>query len=272
MSEFKFTADQKLKNGSIVILESMVNRQHYQPVNLEGNDKLIEDYLIWLYGNKHIIIRNNQYVPTESGRKIVVEFMKRYAEYIQVYDVFSLVDLENGEFAFSEYYDVSDEEWEDIANDYDKYDDVRGAVVEFKGMDRLECLFMEFLAEGDFNTTEPGWQKRIAKDALWDKMEEIANTAIPLEDLKEDDAITDIIKQGMELMVNMKHREAELDAEEAAAEANAPVDDEDFEDEEVVEEVVEYVEIVEEPEYELDYWDVYYDPFYVPVWYYDPYW
>src|SRR6202012_3566476 len=102
--------------------------------------------------------------------------MKRYTEYLKVYDVFSFVDLEKGEFAFARYYDFdSDEAWLSFT-DNERFDDLRIAVAIFKKLDPAEIVFMSFINENRFDTTAAGRQIDLVSDNSWKEIEEICET------------------------------------------------------------------------------------------------
>ena len=63
------------------------------------------------------IEKNELYIPSTKGRDLLKQFMARYSEYLTMFDIFSAVDLEGGEFAFSSYFEFKDEQtWNEFLN------------------------------------------------------------------------------------------------------------------------------------------------------------
>lgn len=240
---------------SLVLLNEIVQFQHYFPKNLTGDDIFLSRNLELLEQNGCLRIENGKYVPTEKGRDEVVRLYNKYYEYLKLFDIFCAVDLEAGEFAFNRINDdMSDDQWNAFLNE-ERFSDVRVAVADFKGMNPIEIVFMSFLNENRFDCGVEGWQKNLTDMAIWDEIVEICNTAIDVDYLKQDGVLEDVIKQGTELAIKLIRL-----AEEPIEETEEVIE----ETEEVVEE---YVEVVEMPVYGYDYWDPYYDPYYVsPLW------
>jgi hypothetical protein len=178
-----------------------------------------------------------------------------------MFQLYGAVDLENGVFAYAEYWNMSQEQFDDYLQSK-PWEDVRIAVAEFKGIDPGEIVFMHFLNTDCFDISSKGWQIDLVSDMIWDNIVNICCTAIHKEELEADDAIKNIIIAGSELLVNLyKEEDAQrkaLDAEEAINELNKT--------QTVVETV--YVDEIIEEYYEPDYYYPYmYDPFYVsPCW------
>ena len=265
--KFKISLDERFKFITLIIISRIVNYQQYPSVKLEGWDMFIKDHVKYMESNGLLEIRNEKYIPTQKGREYLKNFFAKYFEFLKMFDVFSLVDTDSGEFAFEKYYDFNtDQEW-DKYKDQERFSDVRVAVAEFKKLSPTEIVFMSFLDEGKFETMEDGkdipkWQIAITDENLWKEIEDICNTAISLEYLRdEQEVIEDIVKKGSELMIKLFKKEKDLDTQRQQDEE---------EQEEIVETVTteEYVEVVEPPFYTYDYFDPYYDIYYVsPIWF-----
>jgi hypothetical protein len=228
---------------SIIILNEIVNNGRQFKTVFNNDDKILESLFVELLSNGYVLIKGDQYLSSDKGKEVLETFMKRYTEYLKVFDIYSFVDLEKGEFAFSSYFDfATDEGWNRFKSD-SRFDDVRIAVALFKKLNPHEIVFMSFINENRFDTTSTGWQIELLSDNIWNEIDEIVKTAITPEQLGSEDVILDIISQGSELMVNLLKKEAELNP--------VPVTSDD--DEEYEEEYVTY--------------DTYYDPYYVsPIW------
>lgn len=260
----KYQILQKDKNKyiSLVILNEVIQFQHYFPVNLTGEDVYLEHYLKLLTEKGLLTIKGGEYVPTAEGRKELETFYAKYYEYLKMFDIFCAVDLEKGEFAFSSMNSIdNDDEWFDFLAD-ERFSDVRIAVADFKGLNPTEIVFMSFLNENRFDCGVDGWQNALTSDAVWIEIEEICNTAVSREYLEPDGVLEDVIKQGT--AVAMQLIKDDEDAINALQETEETVTETVTE---TTEEVEEYVDVVDMPYYGYSYWDPYYDPYYIsPIW------
>lgn len=250
----------KTKYICLVLLNEIINFQHYFDVVPKRDEVFIEPYLHMMYVAKVLDMKDGQYIPTELGRQELVNLYEKYYDYLKMFDIFCAVDLEQGEFAFSSITSGwSDDEWVEFLEN-ERFSDVRVAVAEFKGLDPIEIVFLSFLNEGRFNVGERLWENDLTSDYVWREIEEICNTAISAEYLSEDGVLEDVIKQGTEIALKLIR-----EGEELMAEMESEYDESE---EEIIETTtVEYVDIVEEPYYSYDYYEPYYDPFYVnPLW------
>jgi hypothetical protein len=240
------TDDNKKTFKAIVILDEMVNGKHkFQTID-NGDDSVLEPLFIELMSKGYVQTAGINYQITAKGQEVLDTFMKRYTEYLKVYDIFSFVDLEKGEFAFARYFDFdTDDEWSAFANN-ERFDDMRIAVAIFKKIDPAEIVFMSFINENRFDTSSNGWQMDLVSDNDWNEIEEICKTAIKPEEVGED-AMVDIISQGSELMIKLLEEEQKQNQNSG----NGTNGGGDY--------------VVEEET--VEYYQPYYDPYYVsPVW------
>ncbi len=237
------TEDNKKTFKAIIILNEMINGTHKFKTVDNGDDSVLEPLFIELMSKEYVRTAAGAYQVTTKGMDVFNTFMKRYTEYLKVYDIFSFIDLEKGEFAFARYYDFeTDEAWFDFTNN-ERFDDLRIAVAIFKKLDPAEIVFMSFINESRFDTTAAGWQIDLISDNSWKEIEEICETAIKPEEVGES-AMLDMIGQGSDLMIKLMEEEKSQEQDN-----NTSVD------EEVVEEET------------VEYYEPYYDPYYVsPVW------
>jgi len=207
--------------GILFLLERMVNGPRSFSVLLEGNDSHLEDLLTLLMARNYVQIDSkNRYVPTREGRKIVVQFKERYQDFLKNFDCFCAVDLEEGEFAFEEFWEYEDEdEWVDYL-EQERWEDLRVAVAEYKGIDALEILFMGMINEGRIEDKKEGWQFDLVLGSVWDELVQIASSLLQVEDLAYEDeegkqisgetVIEDIIEQGADLNIRLLKQEKEM--------------------------------------------------------------
>ena len=219
---------------------------------MNEDDHILEPLFIDLLSKGYVKITGDQYTITELGKKVFDTFMVRYQEYLKIYDIFSFVDLEKGEFAFAKYFDFNTDAEFDAYKVDERFDDVRIAVSRFKKMNSFEIVFMSFINENRFDTTKTGWQIDLLSDDIWMEIDDIVKTAISIEQLGGEDVIKDIVEQGSKLMIELIKQEAELRKQDLINNDN-PVEE------------TETIEVIEE---EVVYYESYYDPYYVsPVWF-----
>lgn len=241
----------------MVLLNEIINFQHYFSIKPVGEEVFLVEDLKFMFSKGLLEIKDGQYIPTDLGRQELVNLYAKYYDYLKMYDIYCAVDLEQGEFAFSSMNnDWTDEQWFNHLEN-ERFSDVRVAVAEFKGLNPVEIVFLSFLNENRFDCTAPKWEDKLTAPEIWKEIEEICNTAISADYLKEDGVIEDVITQGTKIA---------LELIKSAEEANI-VPEEEVTEEIIEETTTEYVDVVEEPYYGYDYWDPYYDPYYVsPLW------
>lgn len=243
----------------LILINEIINFQTYFPVKSVGEAIFLDIYLKNLTTNGLLVVKDGKYIPTDKGREYLQNFYNRYYEFLKMFDIFCAVDLDKGEFAFSNIgKDWSDDVWNKYLNE-DRFSDVRVAVAEFKGIDPMEIVFMSFLNENRFDCTTDKWERNLTGESVWKEIEDICNTAVSAEYLTTDGVLEDVIKQGTEIAMELIKK---ADFDKVSDEANEEVT------ETITEETTEeYVDVVEMPYYGYDYWDPYYDPYYIsPLW------
>jgi hypothetical protein len=246
---------------SIILLNEMIENGRVFTTIPVGDDKMLEPLFIELMAKGYVSIVNDAFKATADAEKTLDNFKQRYREYLKVFDIYSFVDLEKGEFAFQRYFEFNtDEEW-NFYKSQQRFFDVRIAVANFKKMNPYEIVFMSFLNENRFDTTRIGWQMDLLSDAIWAEINDIVATAINISDIGED-AMENMIKSGTEIMMSLIQQEIEFNKKRLEEAKMVPAG------EEVVEEtIVETTEIIEEYEDDLVYYDPYWDPWYCsPIW------
>jgi hypothetical protein len=218
---YKVNDEQKKRFAGLYLLEYMINTPHAIPVFLDDNDRDLESILEWLMMKGYIqILENEKYIPHPDGRNELQKFMQRYSEFLTMFDIFSAVDLQSGEFAFSRYFEYdTDTEWKEFLNQ-DNWEDLRVAVASFKEMDVVEIVFMSFISEKRFGRDKSGWQFDLLLGSVWDEILNICNSAVQWQQLgyeddegqvSAQDVIIEIIEQGTDSMLQLLAEEEKVD-------------------------------------------------------------
>lgn len=258
-NKYTITEEQKKQFASAYLLNAIVNEKVSIPLYLDEKDNDLEPVLEYMMMKEYVSVENKEtYSATQRGLEILENFMKRYTEFLKIFDIYCAVDLGEGRFAFEGYFSFeTDKEWEKYLVD-ERWEDLRVAVAVFKKINPVEIVFMSFLKEEQFGDRGEGWQFDLLLGTIWDDILEVCNTAITDEDLSYTDedgssvdgnsVLEDVIVQGAELNLELHKEEKKRIKEQQAQE-------EDYE-----EEYNEY-----EPEYEV--YEYYREPMYIsPVW------
>jgi len=261
-NKYSVTPEKADQFVAILLIDYLINRQGTLPIMMDGNFRVLEPLAIKLTAAGYLRTptpteKYQGYIVTDKGRDALDKFMQRYSEYLKLFDVFCAVDLTEGTFAFSKYYDFNtDDEWYAYLNK-DNWEDVRVAVCEFKKMDPVEIVFMSFINEGRFDFEKVTWPFDLTSGAVWDEITEICNAALTVEQINQGDdtVMPDIIKQGADLTVSLLQQEEQRQKEDDEA---AEQDAQQNQTETITEETYSYPST---------YYESYYDPYYVsPLW------
>ncbi|MCH6255631.1 hypothetical protein MLD52_03670 [Puniceicoccaceae bacterium K14] len=215
--QYTVTESQKSQFAAIYLLEYMINAPKTFALMLEREEEDLEPILEVLMVRDLIEIKDEeQYIPTEKGRKALQRFMKRYSDFLTFFDVFCAVDLGEGAFAFANYFEYdSKEAWFSFLNQ-DNWEDLRVAVAAYKGIDPVEIVFMSFINEERFGRNETGWTFDLLLGTVWDEILHICNSALKIEQLGWEDedgqisgeaVMEDILAQGLALAEELHQRE-----------------------------------------------------------------
>ena len=251
---YSITDNKKKTFANIFLMEYIVNKPHRFSTFLQDRDEALEPLLTDLYNNDFLEIEGSDYAPTDKGRELVDRFQKRYTEFLNIFDIYCAVDLEEGDFAFRRYFDFeTDEQWHNYLDD-ERWEDIRLAVAEVKGIDPIEIVYMSFIREERFGRDEDGWQFDLLLGDIWKEIIDICNHALCADDLAYDDVsaeevFEDIFRQGGNLLKELHKQEDELIPPTV-------YHDDDNEDDDNIQTIV----VVVDSGY-------YYDPFFVsPMW------
>jgi len=275
-----YSLTEKKKNGfvDIFVLYHMVKHNKKFSLLLNENESFLSDILDRLFNAGLIdIINDNYYEVSEKGIEKYKLFVKRYFEFLNIYDVFSAVDLESGEFAFEQI--LTHDNFEDYISE-DRWEDLRVAVCEFKNIDPIEIVFMSFINEDRFGFDQNGkWCFDLLVGNVWDDILEICNSAISIDelgyvdedgnDINGNDVIEDIVAEGFAVVSKLKEEEDKLE-QESSNESYDLYEDDDYEeeDDDISYSTVEVACVVDDYCMMTDeIYDNYYDPYYCsPVW------
>jgi hypothetical protein len=252
---------QKMQFAGIYLLEYMINHPKRFAVLLLDEEEDLEPILEWLLVREYVEIKDDSsYLANEKGRTALTKFMARYADFLNIYDIYCAVDLGVGEFAFTSYFDYPDRSsWRHFLA-AERWEDLRIAVAEFKGIDPIEIVFMSYLSEGRFGRDQIGWQFDLLLGSVWDEILDLCNNAVQLQQLGYEDAegtisgetvMRDIVTQATSLLIQLKQQEADL-AKGIHHEGTAS------------EPLPGMVTPVDLPEHDIDYYERYNDPDYRP--------
>ena len=216
-AQYSVTEAQKSQFAAIYLLEYMINAPKLFALMLEREEEDLEPILEWLLVRDFVKIEGEErYTPTEKGREALKRFMRRYSDFLTFFDVFCAVDLEEGSFAFANYFDFDTKSsWQAHLNQ-ERWEDLRVAVAAYKGIDPVEIVFMSFVNEERFGRTETGWAFDLLLGSVWDEILNICNSALPIQQLGWDgedgpvsgeSVIQDIVSQGLSLAEQLREHE-----------------------------------------------------------------
>jgi hypothetical protein len=256
----------------LIILDKVLNKGRSFSVLLEGDDTHLESAFEFLC--EHSIMEvddeKSEYSATNKGKSLYQTFLKKYEEYLRVYDVFCAVDLDQGVFGFEKMFDFDDADFKAYLDD-EAFVDLRVTVCEYKEMNPQEIIFMGLLQEGRFREPkqctevlgQDSWQHKTAYGETFEELARILNLSPHYEELgyeddegvvDGEDVLEDIISQGVTLARKIFEKRASSHGN------NLVRNSEQLENEEPIE--------IIETSVDPDYYDPYYDdPRYCsPLW------
>ena len=245
---FTVSDEQKKQFAAAYLLNVIINEKITIPLYLEDNSSDLEPVLEYMAMKGYLSVDNKEsYDPTDKGKEVLKRFMQRYSEFLKIFDIYCAVDLEEGNFAFEEYFNITDEQQWNTYLDDERWEDLRVAVALYKKLNPVEIVFMSFLKEGQFGNRGEGWQFDLLLGSIWDDILEVCNTALTAPDLFYEDCdgsivdgniiLEDVITQGAELNLALHEREKESQQENNK---NDDFSDGDYGVEEIEPEVYEY--------------------------------
>lgn len=212
MWDYNILKEDRRRYASLIILNEIINNQKCWSIILENEDKYLEELFTGMLSDEWVKIDNEKYVyvPTKKGEDILIDVYQRLKEYLSIYDIYSAVDVENGEFAFDKYWEMSQDEFSDYLNN-ERWMDLRIAVCQFKKINPIEIVFLSFLNDNVFDIDKDGWQFDLYSDLIWDEIINICKTAYSMEEFGGECAMIDLLTKGNEVMKKLFEQEEEMD-------------------------------------------------------------
>lgn len=215
------TEEQKKEYISGYLLKILLEKEKKFPVLLESEDQDLEELFVFMMAKEYVKIdSSNFYIATEKGAEKFMNLLQRYHEYLSHFDIYSAVDLQEGEFAFEKFFDMEDTDFQKYL-EQERFYDLRIAVAEFKKIPPENFVFLSFLQEGRFGNPESGWQFDLKSGLIWNEIEQIVESAIHIPDLSYTDeqgvaisgeeVIIDIIEEGSKINAELYEKERQLE-------------------------------------------------------------
>ena len=156
---FTVSEEQKKQFAAAYLLNVIINDKVIIPLYLEDKNTDLEPVLEYMMMKCYLSVENKEfYAPTDKGKEVLRRFMQRYSEFLKIFDIYCAVDLEEGSFAFEEYFNTTDvKQWNKYLND-ERWEDLRVAVAIYKKLNPVEIVFMSFLQEEQFGNRGEGWE------------------------------------------------------------------------------------------------------------------
>ncbi len=196
--------------AGLILMDRVINEpEHYHAALLEQeDDELLEKLFEYLSAEDLVeIAEDDHYRPTERGRQAYQNMLHQQQSYLVHFDIFARVDLADGTFADLDQDFLEDSRWNDL----------RVAVAEYKGVDIYRLIFLAMLAEGKF-FENPDWKFDLALgSSFFKELEEVASSQISVGELgyvaedgarvSGEDVIEDVILQGSSVNKERMERE-----------------------------------------------------------------
>lgn len=204
----------RVQFAGLFVLKYMRDQELMCSIALVDEEVALQEVFMWLLEQSYVQVDADEYYQvTVKGADILNNFEKRYQTFLEEFDVFCAVDLQEGVFAFEEYGRFANQkEWQEFLSQ-ERWEDLRVAVAEYKNLDPVEIVFMSFMQEEKFGPDESGWNYDRLLGKVWDDILAVVNTAIKVEDLgyeddhgliPGEDVVKDIVEQGQALMTDMR--------------------------------------------------------------------
>lgn len=186
-STFVIPDDIKMQYAGLYLLKEILEGNYVFSNEPEEIEEELVPIFDWLLEVDYIFVDDHsEYQMTDRGLSILTSFLERYAAFLNEYDIFCGVDLKEVDFAlkyFDKFEDSSD--WYAFLS-HEKWEDLRIAIAEYKGLDAIEIVYMSFINENRFGRDEEGWKHDLLLGRIWFEIQMICNSAIRLKTLSQE--------------------------------------------------------------------------------------
>jgi len=219
------TEEQCRRMAALVLLHRVIDDPSaFHAALLESDDAVLEPLFRHMMAEDLVEVGpDDHFRPTERGRTVYGKLLQQQQSYLAHFDIFARVDLAEGAF-FDPAHDLPDDP---------RWDDLRVAVAEYKGIDPYQMVFLAMLADAQF-MENPDWKFDLALGSnFFKEMEEIVAAQLAVADLAYTDedgnrvpgeaVIEDVILQGAQENRRRweRHRAQQALFDEEAARAGA---------------------------------------------------
>lgn len=164
---------------------------------------------------------SHRYEIDTKGLELLQTLEHRSVDHVKMFEVFCAVDLKEGHFAFSDALEkgVSSDLWNNYLN-LPRFEDLRVAVAQIKGLDVLDFIFTMMFSWGDFDfkNRDADWTFDLSMDKPFEEMLDKANKSFQWVQMHDDPEIAksrmeNVISKGVEVMINLAKQEEQIETE-----------------------------------------------------------
>ncbi len=146
-----------------------------------SGQSFLSELLTQMTAEDYLVIGKERYEISRKGRDELENMAEQYHSLVQHFDIFAHVDLDNS--CFLEPGDDPQEQIHIEGQFYNRFIDLRVAVMRFKGISPFDMVFLNLLREGRIGAGS-NWEFDMALGReLYRELEEIVNSAYSVKDL-----------------------------------------------------------------------------------------
>jgi len=146
-----------------------------------AGQSFLSDILTEMSGEDYLVIGKERYEISKKGRAELETMAEQYHSLVQHFDIFAHVDIDNS--GFLEPGDNPKEQIHIDGQSFDRFIDLRVAVMRFKGISPFDMVFLNLLREGRIGAND-NWEFDLALGKeLYSEVEQIVNSAYTVKDL-----------------------------------------------------------------------------------------
>lgn len=178
-------SDEDIKRFNIRTILYKMDQEGYiiplVPSDPNSGQSFLTPILNQMVAEDYLRIGKDRYEISKKGRAELELMAEQYHSLVEHFDIFAHVDLDNSCFL-----EPGDDPQEKINIDgqlYDRWIDLRVAVMRFKGISPFDMVFLNLLREGRIGAKD-NWEFDMALGrALYQEVEDIVNSAYTVKDL-----------------------------------------------------------------------------------------